>query len=42
VEFNRDNLIIVPMIKMTMNKKTQIKKQIMPLCQNSILMRKKK
>ena len=27
---------------MTMNKKTQIKKQIMPLCQNSILMRKKK
>lgn len=27
---------------MTMNKKTQIKTQIMPLCQNSILMRKKK
>ena len=27
---------------MTMNKKTQIKTQIMPLCQNSIIMRKKK
>lgn len=27
---------------MTMNKKTQIKTQIMPLCQNSILMSKKK